>query len=118
MAELHLTLAAAEGALVRLLGTIERRGFRIDAVEATSDPRGLRVRVRLADGGRPVEVLIRQLQRLADVREARIAVDRPAFVLPRQPDPLPELSRIAQGRRRGLSFLGIPERLSGTGVGA
>ena len=112
MLELNLIIANAEGALVRLLGTIERRGFRIEGMRLAADPAGQRISVALGNTSRPAEVLVRQLQRLVEVREVSLDIVRPAFALPAQPDPLPELSRRATRQRRGLSFLGIPERVS------
>jgi acetolactate synthase regulatory subunit len=117
MLELNLTIANAEGALVRLLGTIERRGFRVEHLSVASDAQGQRVRVGLGATARPAEVLVRQLQRLVEVQEISLDIVRPAFSLPAQPDPQPELSRIALRSRRGLSFLGIPERVSVAGGG-
>jgi len=62
----------AEGALLRLLGTIERRGFALAGLQADAiDSDCLSVRL-LLDGERDPQVLCRQLQRLIDVREARL----------------------------------------------
>ena len=63
MLELSLTLAPAEGALVRVLGLIERRGFRLGAVRSEPSPRGLDVFLQLP-ADRPGDVLLRQVQRL------------------------------------------------------
>lgn len=64
-----LHLAAADGVLLRVLGTIERRGFRVLNCVATGDGRdGYRVQVDV-DGARDPRVLCRQLARLIDVRE-------------------------------------------------
>lgn len=118
MLELNLIIANAEGALVRLLGTIERRGFRIEGMTLAPHAQGQQVKIALGATARPAEVLVRQLQRLLEVREVSLDLVRPAFALPAQPDPAPELSRIASRSRRGLSFLGIPERVSVIGGGA
>ncbi|MCK7592767.1 ACT domain-containing protein [Pseudomarimonas salicorniae] len=112
MLELNLTIAQTEGALLRLLGTIERRGFRIESLSVTPQGTSQRIKVALGNTARPAEVLVRQLQRLMEVREVSLDIVRPAFALPAQPDPAPELSRIALRQRRGMSFLGIPERVS------
>lgn len=117
MLELNLLIANAEGALVRLLGTIERRGFRIDGVHTDVSAQGTRVRVALATTARPADVLVRQLQRLIDVREASLDIVRPAFALPKQSD-VTEAPRPMPGSRRGMSFLGIPERVSVAAEGA
>lgn len=112
MLELNLTIAHAEGALVRLLGTIERRGFRIEAMQVTHGRTEQRVRVTLGATARPAEVLVRQLQRLVEVIEISLDIVRPAFTLPALPEHVPEPARSARISRRGLSFLGIPERVS------
>lgn len=118
MLELNLTIAQTEGALLRLLGTIERRGFRIEGLTVAPQGPLQRIKVALGNTARPAEVLVRQLQRLVEVREVSLDIVRPAFALPAQPDPAPELSRIANRSRRGLSFLGIPERVSVASGGA
>ena len=77
MLELTLTLAPAEGALLRLLGLVERRGFPLGAIQTRPSPAGLDVRLTLPVDGRPGDVLLRQVQRLHDVREARIDFIQP-----------------------------------------
>ena len=110
MLELTLLLANAEGALVRVLGLIERRGFVLGAMSTRATPRGLQLTLALPADSRPVDVLLRQVQRLHDVLEAAFDLPRAAFSLPAQfapaPAPMPAPSR------RGMSFLGIPERIS------
>jgi acetolactate synthase II small subunit len=118
MLELNLVITNAEGALVRLLGTIERRGFRIDGVHSEPHPEGTRLRVALGTTARPADVLVRQLQRLVDVREVCLDIVRPSFALPKGSEVIDELSSIAARARRGLSFLGIPERVSVAAGGA
>lgn len=118
MLELNLVITNAEGALVRLLGTIERRGFRIDAVHSEPHPQGTRLRVALGTTARPADVLVRQLQRLVDVREVGLDIVRPSFSLPQPASVVDELSTLATRARRGLSFLGIPERVSMAAEGA
>jgi len=110
MLELKLLLANAEGALLRVLGTIERRGFTLGAMSTRATPHGLQLTLSLPGDGRPADVLLRQIRRLHDVLEAALDVARPAFALPVSaippPAPMPKASR------RGMSFLGIPERIS------
>ena len=110
MLELSLLLSNAEGALVRTLGLIERRGFRLGSMATRPTPHGLALTLSLASDGRPADVLLRQIRRLHDVLEAALDVARPAFALPASaippPAPMPKASR------RGMSFLGIPERIS------
>lgn len=113
MLELSLLLATTEGALVRTLGLIERRGFALSAVSTRTTTQGQRVSIALPVDGRPADVLLRQVRRLADVREASLDVARPAFALPAQSAPAPASAAMAQAvSRRGLSFFGIPERVS------
>ena len=68
---LELALDRAEGALLRVLGTIERRGWNVLSVNAASTAHAYTVSVTL-DGARDAETLCRQLQRLVDVREVRL----------------------------------------------
>jgi acetolactate synthase-1/3 small subunit/acetolactate synthase II small subunit len=56
-----------EGALVRILGTIERRGYRLLGVEAREGSLGLELSAR--DPGRRLDVLAAQLRRLHDVTD-------------------------------------------------
>ena len=79
MLELSLTLAPAEGALVRVLGLIERRGFRLGAMRSEPSPRGLSVFLQLPSDGRAGDVLLRQVQRLHDVRDASLDIARAAY---------------------------------------
>ena len=67
---LHIELEDTEGALPRLIGLIERRGFLIDglAMHAGAEGRSLAVTVRGRDAGRCVEVLGRQIDRLLGMR--------------------------------------------------
>ena len=68
---LELALDRAEGALLRVLGTIERRGWNVLSVNAASTAHAYTVSVTL-DGVRDPETLCRQLARLVDVREVRL----------------------------------------------
>ncbi|WP_191621127.1 ACT domain-containing protein [Marinihelvus fidelis] len=74
--QLDLRLRAVEGAVVRALGLIERRGFRLLACEvadACEDGQArfqaMSVRVR---SDRPAELLKRQLERLYDVLQVEM----------------------------------------------
>lgn len=68
---LELALDRAEGALLRVLGTIERRGWDVLAVNAASDAQAYTVSLTLG-GSRDPEILCRQLQRLVDVQAVRL----------------------------------------------
>lgn len=69
---IEVSLTHAEGAIVRTLGLIERRGFVVRAVETAAEPHGgaLVLRVEVGSRGRPFDVLLRQIARLFDVRHA------------------------------------------------
>ena len=66
---LHLLLRPAEGALLRLLGTVQRRGFELAAVRTTPQADGALwlVELRIAPGPRDVGNLRRQIEKLYDV---------------------------------------------------
>ena len=64
---LDLTLRRAEGALVRVLGAAERRGFRPLSVDGEAREDGDRWHLRMTvEGERSDEVLRQQLDRLHD----------------------------------------------------
>ncbi len=71
---IELSLTRVEGAIVRAIGLIERRGFAVTAIDTRSDAASetLELRLEVASRGRPFEVLIRQIGRLFDVRSARL----------------------------------------------
>lgn len=56
-----------EGALVRILGLIERRGYRLERVAAEDNVLTLSIAAR--DPGRRLDVLAAQLRRLHDVTD-------------------------------------------------
>ena len=67
-ARLRIDYDAGEGALARLLGLVERRGFTIDALEMRGGaPASLRLDVRARDGTRQLATLDLQLRRLHGV---------------------------------------------------
>ncbi len=71
--QLDLTLRQAEGALARVLGTAERRGFRPLAVDGEAQPDGDRWYLRMTvEGERSDESLQQQLAKLYDCLEARV----------------------------------------------
>jgi acetolactate synthase II small subunit len=110
MCELSLLIASNEGALIRVLGTIERRGFTLGALSSKTTAQGLQLTISVSAEGRSVEVLLRQLQRLVDVREAAFELPRPVFRLPARA--AANAPVIPASNRRGLSFLGLPDRIS------
>ena len=62
-----------EGAVLRMLGLVERRGFRVSRIGMTEQPCGRRASLVLdlvaRDAGRRVEVLGHQLRRLHGVAD-------------------------------------------------
>ncbi len=72
---LNLLLADREGALVRILGLVERRGFRFSAISTHPTPQGVKLSLAL-DSDRPADVLLRQVARCQDVLEAALDVHR------------------------------------------
>lgn len=68
---LRIELDEREGALMRLIGLVERRGFTIDMLEK-SEPRdgqsSISMTLAARDGARRMDVLVRQIARLFDVR--------------------------------------------------
>jgi acetolactate synthase regulatory subunit len=68
--QLVLQMRHREGAVVRTLGTIERRGFSLTGARLERVEVGLQATVQVV-GDRPVDLLCRQLERLVDVLSAR-----------------------------------------------
>ena len=69
---LEITLGRSEGALVRLLGLAERRGYpplRVSAVTTTHDTFKVDLTV---ESDRPLEQLARQVRKLYDVATVEI----------------------------------------------
>ena len=67
--------SAAEGAVLRMLGLVERRGFEVSALAmAAQDGRGsLSLDVRPRDPGRSLDVMASQLRRLDEVRNVSVS---------------------------------------------
>jgi len=71
---LHLKLAHVEGALVRVLGVTERRGWSTTGLTAEPEPSHGTLDLNLnVLGDRPVDLLVRQLAKLHDVHEVKVA---------------------------------------------
>lgn len=72
MSALELTVSPREGALVRVLGLVERRGYAPVSVAFTSEEGG-DCRLSLGVRGKgPVELLARQLSRLIEVKRVEV----------------------------------------------
>ena len=70
---LDLVLKPVEGALVRVIGMTERRGFAPRAISGGSDAGDGRWRLQLeVDGSRPAETLKRQLQKVYDCESVEV----------------------------------------------
>lgn len=71
---LMVRFTPSEGAVIRMLGLVERRGYALRAVkmEERTDDASLTVEVEPRDPARRVEVVARQLQRLVDVNSVSI----------------------------------------------
>lgn len=70
-ARIEIDFAMAEGAVLRLLGLVERRGFEVRGIAMAEREGGqgsLALDVRPRDPGRRLEVVAGQLRRLHDVR--------------------------------------------------
>lgn len=64
-----IRMSTVAGALQRLIGAVERRGFSIVGVHAMAEDHGTtRVRLRVDPGSRSVSMLLRQLHKLFDVQ--------------------------------------------------
>jgi acetolactate synthase II small subunit len=111
MFEMTLLIAHTEGALVRVLGTIERRGFALGAISSQHTAQGMRLTVSVEAEGRAADVLVRQLRRVVDIREVSLELPRPAFQLPLQPAKAANVPAMMASGRSSLSFLGIPDRI-------
>ncbi|WP_372018326.1 ACT domain-containing protein [Pseudoxanthomonas sp. 10H] len=71
---LDLVLKPVEGALVRVIGMTERRGFAPRSIAGGPDGADGRWRLQLVvDGGRPAETLKRQLQKVYDCESVEIS---------------------------------------------
>ena len=72
---LHVTLLDVEGALQRLLGTAERRGFRVLQLHAEVGADAVCTVALTLEGARDAALLRRQLERLHEVREVSLATE-------------------------------------------
>ncbi len=72
---LQVNFTPGEGALVRMLGLVERRGFLVRGVTMhdASSSASLDLILEPRDPSRNIDVIARQLERLIDVRSVAIA---------------------------------------------
>lgn len=74
---IHISFTPAEGAMLRMLGLVERRGFAVRAIamaEKTSSA-SIAIDVEARDPLRRLDVLARQLERLIDVRAVSFSLE-------------------------------------------
>lgn len=70
---LELELSAAEGALVRVLGMVERRGFTALAIEGARGNAAASWQLQLTvEGDRPAQTLCHQLEKLYDCQRVQL----------------------------------------------
>ncbi len=78
---LDLALKPAEGALIRVIGMVERRGFAPREVHAVPAANGWQVQITAQGGARAPETLRQQLLKVYDVESVQItALDNVAGV--------------------------------------
>jgi len=78
---LHIRLSGAEGSVIRALGLIERRGFKLeDCTVSKADTDGRHMQVSVSSS-RPGDLLKRQLERLHDVFHVEL---KPAATIQKQ----------------------------------
>jgi acetolactate synthase II small subunit len=78
----EITFTPGEGAVLRMLGLVERRGFAVTAIAMAnhSGTAEIAVDVEARDPGRRLDVVARQLERLIDVQS--VSVSTPAAGAP------------------------------------
>lgn len=77
---LQINLAATEGALIRVLGTVERRGYSLNSLQVEKNENGMHVSMQI-ESDRDANVLCRQLDRLFDVQSVVLEAE-PRLVEP------------------------------------
>ncbi|NDY95246.1 ACT domain-containing protein [Wenzhouxiangella limi] len=65
----------SEGALLRCLGLIQRRGYSVTEMAMRAHPDGQVLSLSIDTNGRSAETLVRQIQRLHDVRSVHDHAD-------------------------------------------
>lgn len=72
---LNITFTPGEGAVLRMLGLVERRGFLVRGIAMQERPAGasLEIDVQPRDSGRRIDVVARQLERLVDVQSVNVS---------------------------------------------
>ena len=67
---LRMNIQKVEGAIIRLLGLIERRGFSVTGMQAHTDDarQEVEITVHVRSATRSIETLAKQIEKLYDVR--------------------------------------------------
>jgi len=75
---LVVSFTPTEGAVIRVLGLVERRGYSLRglAMEERADCASMTIDLEARDASRRVEVVARQLDRLVDVNSVSIVTAR------------------------------------------
>jgi acetolactate synthase II small subunit len=68
---LEITMAANEGALIRVLGTVERRGYSLSTLHVEKTDNSMQVSMQI-ESDRDANILCRQLDRLFDVQSVNL----------------------------------------------
>ena len=81
---LNLTIEKVDGAIIRTLGLIERRGFSVTSIDAREDETAheMEMTIGLSGSDRPVDTLARQIAKLFDVRSVNLVTQREPAVAP------------------------------------
>ncbi len=87
---LHIQLSSCEGAVIRALGLIERRGFSLNSCSVSEADGNGRVMKVSVTSTRPGDLLKRQLERLHDVFYVEL---KPAVISKLQPPGIRPISR-------------------------
>ena len=80
---MKLTIQRMEGAIIRTLGLIERRGFAVTSIDATADDSAQQMELTIGvySPQRSAEVLARQVEKLFDVRSVQVMTAEPSMRL-------------------------------------
>jgi acetolactate synthase II small subunit len=69
-------IAQTEGSLIRVLGVIERRGYKLQALRVLPSGEDTYQLSFSIDSNRDTAILIKQLERLFDVHDVYVSVDK------------------------------------------
>lgn len=75
---LQISITSTEGALIRVLGTVERRGYSLSSLQVEKNESGMQISMQI-ESDRDANVLCRQLDRLFDVQSVVLEAE-PALV--------------------------------------